>query len=300
MDDHSLLLPLLHETAIMPGSRNGEGGRHLPNVVMAKNHESREAGGEARRREEVHLPPLVAPGNVGRGKAEPAAAGVSELEEEEMSGEEGESLPRIMSQLTDLKFPSSSSSDEHTLEEEEEGDGREGGLTFGGSEAGKPPPYPELGVGRLPWPAVLQYLRESESEASRYFSLDRVTETEPADDQRDKGVCPRGKQKKELAEEAAGSSSGNGAGRQGGGAAGPVMEGTYSECVFCGRPAPQWSVLQSATGAGEVIANIARDCYTEMAVGLRVHSFYTHSPNPRRAVLSSRSTVCWYQLASSR
>ena len=293
----------------MPGNRNGEGGRHLPNVVTAKNHESREAGGEARRRKEVHLPPLVAPGNVGR---EPAAAGVSELEEEEMSSEEGESLPRIMSQLTDLKFPSSSSSDEHTLEEEEEeGDGREVGLTFGGSEVGKPPPYPELGVGRLPWPAVLQYLRESESEASRYFSLDRVTETEPADDQRDKGVCQRGKQKKELAEEA-----GSSTGRQGGGAAGPVMEGTYSECIFCGRPAPQWSVLQSATGAGEVIANIARDCCTyiardcctyiardcctEMAVGLRVHSFYTCSPNPRCAVFSSRSTVCWYPLASSR
>lgn len=34
-----------------------------------------------------------------------------------------------------------------------------------------PPPYPSLSSFNLPWPAILQYLRESESLSSEYFSL---------------------------------------------------------------------------------------------------------------------------------
>lgn len=39
------------------------------------------------------------------------------------------------------------------------------------SASSPPPPYASLPKANLPWPAILQYLRESESESSRYFGL---------------------------------------------------------------------------------------------------------------------------------
>ena len=36
-----------------------------------------------------------------------------------------------------------------------------------------PPPYVTLPKTNLPWPAILQYLRETESESSKYFSIER-------------------------------------------------------------------------------------------------------------------------------
>lgn len=38
-------------------------------------------------------------------------------------------------------------------------------------EEGEVEPYQSVSSDNVPWPAILQYLRESESESSKYFSL---------------------------------------------------------------------------------------------------------------------------------
>ena len=71
------------------------------------------------------------------------------------------------------------SDDEEEEEDEEEEKGKEtdeGGVE---SEADllpctpPPPPYPPISSTNLPWPTILQYLRESESLSSEYFSCSR-------------------------------------------------------------------------------------------------------------------------------
>ena len=67
-------------------------------------------------------------------------------------------LPPVLMQLQDCHF--SSASDDSADEREEEED----------SEAEDK--FPDLTLPNLPWPTILQYLRESESIASEYFSLE--------------------------------------------------------------------------------------------------------------------------------
>lgn len=67
-------------------------------------------------------------------------------------------LPPVLMQLQDCRF--SSASDDSADEREEEED----------SEAEDK--FPDLTLPNLPWPTILQYLRESESIASEYFSLE--------------------------------------------------------------------------------------------------------------------------------
>ena len=69
----------------------------------------------------------------------------------------------FVAMLTDLK--SDDEDDEEEAEEIENVEETEQPVTP------PPPPYPSLSSFNLPWPAILQYLRESESLSSEYFSL---------------------------------------------------------------------------------------------------------------------------------
>ena len=109
-------------------------------------------------------------------------------------------LPPIAAQLEALEFPSDNESDS---EEDEGNSGTE-------CEEHTTPPFPNVQSFNLPWPAILQYLRESESMASKYFSLasDRLGTTSEL------GLLP----------------SGN------------------TLCDFCGKVTPKRSLLISAGG----------------------------------------------------
>ena len=71
-------------------------------------------------------------------------------------------LPPITAQLEGLEFPSDS---ESNSDEDEPADGSTE------CEEQITPPFPNVHSFNLPWPPILQYLRESESMASEYLSL---------------------------------------------------------------------------------------------------------------------------------
>ena len=84
---------------------------------------------------------------------------------------------------------------------------------------------------QLSWPAVLRYLRESESEASKYFSLD----TGPRELlRRTESDLVRVQENRNLVEDKA-------AVRE------AVAERTTQLCHFCGQPRGQWSVLEAVS-----------------------------------------------------
>lgn len=176
------------------------------------------------------------------------------IKREERVGQEEASIPALVGRLSELEFPSGSSSDSHTSEEEEDNDNMYDGLTPD-PQPKKLPPYPEVPTGQLSWPAILQYLRESESEAGRYFSLNRsremekecrVEEREPLVEDRVRGISTG---QEELAR---GSTTDGGDRAQLLDDHSPAVEKMSRECDFCGQSAPQWSVLHATTGAGEV------------------------------------------------
>ena len=144
-----------------------------------------------------------------------------EKEKEIEGGEEEEEDQEIsLDQLPQIDIPLNCSSDEHTSEEdegdkeEEDGEDEEGDETDTTQE---PPPYPNLHAEQVSWPAVLQYLRESDSLSSHYFSLGR-----------------------EQRVEGEGGTEGAGEGE------------VCSECQFCGHTPPQWSILNCASEGEEV------------------------------------------------
>ena len=122
-------------------------------------------------------------------------------------------LPPIATQLEGLEFPSDS---ESNSEEDEPGD------SSTECEEQGTPPFPN--VQSLPWPAILQYLRESESMASEYFSLasDRLGTTGEL------GLLP----------------SGN------------------TLCDFCGKVTPKRSLLISAGGTEFEVSHWGANCFT--------------------------------------
>ena len=206
---------------------------HLPHLVCGA-EEHRE---EERETEELSLPSIVPPPDRERDRERERAPEqqTTDLSSELRGncgggGEGGVSVP-----LSQLVLPSGSSSEGHTSEEEEGEEEEDYDITLTA-------PYPDLCVGQKSWPAILQYLRESESEASQYFSINRGGRRHREmknDDQlsaNDDGDIPT---ERETAPN---------------GDMGPVVEGMSRECDFCGQPAAQWSMLHTATGGEEVSA----------------------------------------------
>lgn len=118
------------------------------------------------------------------------------------------SLPQeLIRQLEEIQFPSDS---ELSSEEEERQDETEEG------EASVQPEPPSLSSAQLPLPAILQYLRESESMASHYFSLANM---------------------EEVAERRPGASTGHGTGKTGDRVqpVGTLLPQGGTLCEFCGQ-----------------------------------------------------------------
>ena len=115
-------------------------------------------------------------------------------------------LPPIVALLEAMEFPSDSESNS-----EEDGD------SSTECEDHRTPPFPNVNSFNLPWPAILQYLRESESMASEYFS---------------------------LASNRLGTSSELG-----------LLPSGNTLCDFCGKVTPKHSLLVSATGGVEAEVN---------------------------------------------
>ena len=136
----------------------------------------------------------------------------------EISHLENSDVSELVDQLTELQFVNGYSSDDEEEEEEEE------------DVHSVSPPYPDLPTSQLSWPAILQYLRESESEASKYFSLDY--EEKKSDVERLEYLA--GDEKKRYED-------------------GPIVERMSEVCDFCGQSTTHWSVLQATTGTGELV-----------------------------------------------
>lgn len=203
---------------------------HLPEPCEAGDHRARQ---EKRETQELSLPSIVPPPDRERDRGHDQLT--TDLSSEpRVSSDEGGgvSLPLPLAQIA---LHHVSSSDEHTSEGEEgeEGEG-EDDITL--PLIDKPAPYPDLCVGQISWPAILQYLRESESEASKYFSIDEG-------DKRMKNYEQLSVNNEEIVTERKGAPNAD---------MGPVVEGMSRECDFCGQAAAQWSMLSRATGDQEV------------------------------------------------
>ena len=130
--------------------------------------------------------------------------------------------PILATQLQEIDFPvsdqeSSSSSDEDDDDDREE------------NANGKLRKFPDLQVSYLPLPAILQYLRESESLASEYFSLRNKHSV-------DVNTCKEGEVHKEDRDKQI--------------AKDPEVEVSLTTsgsdvCEFCGQQSPRQSLLSS-------------------------------------------------------
>ncbi|CAI8056720.1 hypothetical protein GBAR_LOCUS30903 [Geodia barretti] len=168
-----------------------------------------------------------------------------EAREEQKEGLEKLSLPHIVTEeamsapesqhLAALQFPSDSYSASSTSSGEEEV-----GDTILPSLAVEPSaPNTELAVRQLSWPAVLRYLRESESEASKYFSIDREPRKVLKGVERDQETARENTSNELMPNEARCATEE------------AVVAELNKLCHFCGQPLGEWSVLQSATGSGD-------------------------------------------------
>ena len=121
--------------------------------------------------------------------------------------------------------------------------------------------YTSLKLPNLPWPSILQYLRESESYAAKYFSL----QNKPALDKRLKGTSDSFKeasntkntQQYSIHRVSKGATSGGSSSEESDSEAkeiDPLKSTTEQElpastCEFCGTQNPRYSLLTSATSS---------------------------------------------------
>ena len=150
-------------------------------------------------------------------------------------------VSEVVEQLSQLQFISS---EEEEKEEEEKDEGEEekdegeeekeeeGVSGMNDDDDAALPPYPTISSSQLSWPAILQYLRESESEASKYFSLDN---TDNISDVK-RSECLAGEDEMMKHEEDA-----------------ALVEKMNEVCDFCGQSTTQWSVLNATTAPAEPV-----------------------------------------------
>ena len=239
--ENSIVLPpLLETTSVCGADDQPTDNLSLPILVTSPRTGGAGDGGGERREEAESLPQIESCRCINSFQSASNELDNFGTDPLHLSGEgegSGINLPALIGQLSELEFPSgSSSSDDSTSDEEEELSAEDNAALLSLKE--EPSPYPELGAGQLPWPAVLQYLRESESEASKYFSLDHAADCRELDLQPAKEVT-------EFSE-----SQGPAVVASSNGVARPVVERMSQECDFCGQKAAQWSVLHATTGAG--------------------------------------------------
>ena len=102
-----------------------------------------------------------------RGKRESRRTSAVRYSDESRLFQTSPEFDEFVAMLTDLKSDDEDDDEEDADHENDIGEETEPLTTP------PPPPYPSLSSFNLPWPAILQYLRESESLSSEYFSLAR-------------------------------------------------------------------------------------------------------------------------------
>lgn len=138
--------------------------------------------------------------------------------------------------------------------------------------------FPDFQVSSLPWPTILQYLRESESLASEYFSLKNkhpVAVDGP-------GVHEERPEKEEKGEWTTKDTQ-----------AEVLLPGSDSNiCEFCGQQSPRFSLLSSGTEQEGEVSPPNVSCTIICTVKWCYNSLRVVLPS---AVKSTRSFVCWWQ-----
>lgn len=229
-------LPAVHKAAIASTATDDKEALHLPRLLSSTG--TRSTAGE-RLEKDLSLPDIVVPRETGSLRDEMNLSSPHNSEEmllpprDNGEGEE-KNIPLLVSQLSGLEFPSDISSDSSTEDEEEQNIEDEEIL----------PPYPDVQADQLSWPAILQYLRESESAASKYFSLDKKNLSLPTHREVEREHA-------DVLEVSQGQGEGFRSDETKRETNSPVVKRMERECDFCGHSAPQWSVLHATTGAGE-------------------------------------------------
>ena len=168
--------------------------------------------------------------------------------------------PAIVQQLEEMDFASesNSSSDENDSKYQED----------------DPPKVSDIQARELPWPAILQYLRESESLACKYFSLEN------------RHRSTTGKRSRRSAATVGRSSHSKGAARQvearASGARAFLPEGG-TVCEFCGQVSPRHSLLKGMDKASRTNTKTTTVAMPSCFVSFRTCHF---------VVMSTRSSVC--------
>lgn len=234
---HVCELPAVHKAAIASTATDDkwEEALHLPRVLVS--HGTRSTAGE-RLEEDLSLPDIVVPHETGSlNLSSPHNSEEMMLPPRDNGEGEEKNVPLLVSQLSELEFPSDLSSDGSTEDEEEQNIEDEEIL----------PPYPDVQADQLSWPAILRYLRESESAASKYFSLDKKNMSPSTH----REVEREHVEVLEMRQPSQGLGEGFRSDETVKETNNPVVERMERECDFCGHSAPQWSVLHATTGAGE-------------------------------------------------
>ena len=143
--------------------------------------------------------------------------------------------PILTTQLKEIDFPASDQESSSSSDENDDDDGEE-------NTNGKLYKFPDLQVSDLPWPAILQYLRESESLASEYFSLqnkhsvDVTAHKERGVDEEDSDKQTAKYPEVELS----------------------LLPSSSDVCEFCGQKSPRRSLLSSITEEQEEVSSLTK------------------------------------------
>lgn len=181
------------------------------------------------------------------------------------------------------------SSDESSSDEERNED------SDSSTESAKPPNLPDLqGVTELSLPTILHYMRESESMASRYFSLQNRAEVDRRTKEAKLGTCHENEE--HISNEAKNQEERDGE------ASTRVEEDSEVVCHFCGKNLPRRTLLADSHDIDKIKEEVTHAIPPFLLLPLLLPSrssitFYTSLCRTISAVLSTRSTQSWWPCA---
>ena len=254
MDDTTNLKPCIQTQELVLSSKHGKEGEKmsiLPPIVGEVCQIGSKENTEVKRPEKLILPPIVPVSHV----ADQLEGDQEELEEEVDTVTEAESKEVSVSSLDHLEqltFPFFE--DQAKKGDPKDTDGGDEGEEMRMSGLSRPVSAPRLKLDNLPWPMILQYMRESESLVSDYFSIDnkdaieaRIEKNKKLQKQplHERGLFKSHQSRfndRELVSSSTSSSEEQGEL----GEEDDESAERYQICDFCGQPSPRVSLLQMA------------------------------------------------------
>ena len=227
----------------------------LPSIAGGIHHK----GKEVKSVENLVLPPITSVHHVADRRASDHEEDVEN--QDVIPADESEEVSvSSLAQLEQLTFP--------FFEDRAKNDGK--GTLDDGDEskdtrASRPISAPRLKLDNLPWPMILQYMRESESLTSEYFSIDNKVAIKSRIEsnkkfQKQSAMLERGPLKScqrnlEGDELVSSSSSSSEEQRESKDKEGDTSSNGCHVCDFCGQPSPQVSLLQMVEDKVSIEAN---------------------------------------------